>query len=290
MPTPPQLYSWVLTLPASAPPSTSRFSTGNASLPASFQQISTWFLLLFPASWIQFALLSGTATSALFTAMCDVLGQAAGDTVLPINGAATSVLKQQLRIATATGNTLDQIALDFYGQSLPRGAGEADTSYRARLIGGLFIGRVTEPHVVAFLKNLTGFTPHIIVENSRPSATGCWTSCSNVAGIILVSGVSYFPSFDSNLEPGGTGGLLPPAFWGEDVQGAAFRWVLPFTFDVLIETTFPQNWGAQGNNAYGYATITGSGPPDVRCRVSRQSSMGILRCLRTSRGIFTVLR
>lgn len=81
--------------------------------------------------------------------------------------------KLQTRIQTATGGWLDLIALDFYGTTLPRGAGENDSSYRTRIRAGLFAKANTRAAIAAALLALTGSEPTII-EPWNPNDTNVW--------------------------------------------------------------------------------------------------------------------
>lgn len=80
-------------------------------------------------------------------------------------------VRLQTRIATATDGFLDLIAGDFFGNNLPRAAGQSDPSYRARIQANLLRERGTRRAVILILQQLTGRTP-IIFEPLRPADTG----------------------------------------------------------------------------------------------------------------------
>lgn len=78
---------------------------------------------------------------------------------------------QQSRIKTATGDSLDAIALDFFGRNLQRASNQADYSLRQSIIAGLFRERATRLAITKVLQDVTGRTP-IIFEPGRAMDTG----------------------------------------------------------------------------------------------------------------------
>lgn len=78
--------------------------------------------------------------------------------------------RAQMRLGTATGNNLEMIAFDFFGDTLPRRESETDDAYRARVTRELFRPRATRPAMVAILTELTGVAPRIL-EPQRPADT-----------------------------------------------------------------------------------------------------------------------
>lgn len=120
-------------------------------------------------------------------------------------------VKNQRRIATATGVNLDLIANDFLGAALPRNKGEPDSSYRPRVQAQILQPKATREAVARTLKLLTGHDP-VIFEPMRPADTGAY------AAALPVPGISY-----ASFTPGriGQGGMLPPGwlFAGGGVQG-----------------------------------------------------------------------
>ena len=330
-PAPPQV-----TPPAEiAAPTPSGVPTG-----VSFATMWTWFLLCFPPSWIANAFLNsdgstGTFTEALFAAIVNLM-TAPGDWAIDESNGATypatvtsggvpvtlnfptgSKLQSQMRLKSMTGNALDLAAQDFYGLKLPRLPSESDSSYRARIIAGLYNDGITRPNIYAFLTNYTGIAPHLI-DPDNPHDVGGYSAATNIAGITSIGGKKCFPSMDLEVDAVGPstgpndGGLhiiitCPPCFYGTDVGRAQFRYANPngftsppgvyhyppngalfyngwqggFAYQVLIVTTYPQGFGAQGNAAIGYMTITGSlggipftgatintGPPQTYTNVS----------------------
>ena len=79
----------------------------------------------------------------------------------------------QTRIATATDDWLDMISQDFFGARLPRRSGEADDSFRQRILLEIRRPRATRPALIEALTDLTGRTP-VIFEPARPADTGAW--------------------------------------------------------------------------------------------------------------------
>jgi len=84
-------------------------------------------------------------------------------------------VKTMTRIATATGIFLDIAATDYFGFSLPRRAGEADSAFSARIRANLIAPRATRHGLALALQNLTGRTP-IIFEPLNASDTGGYNS------------------------------------------------------------------------------------------------------------------
>jgi hypothetical protein len=91
----------------------------------------------------------------------------------------------QTRIKTATGNFLDLISADFFGISLPRGAGETDASFRNRILANLLIEKATRRGMQLALFNLTGNQPRLF-EPRRPADTGGYSGIGSPYG-----GVGY---------------------------------------------------------------------------------------------------
>jgi len=81
--------------------------------------------------------------------------------------------KLQTRIKSATDGFLDLVSFDFFGTLLPRGAGEADNPFRARILFNLLREKATRNGMVKILTELTGFVPTIF-EPWRPLDTGAW--------------------------------------------------------------------------------------------------------------------
>lgn len=83
--------------------------------------------------------------------------------------------KLQTRIKWATDGWLDMIAADFFGDTLLRKTGQADSSFRNRIIINMFRGRGTRPAMIQVLEEITGNTPDIF-EPNRPLDTGALNS------------------------------------------------------------------------------------------------------------------
>ena len=90
----------------------------------------------------------------------------------------------QTRVATLTDAWIDTASADYFGPSLPRGVGESDASYLARIKANLLLNRATRPAMVAALTALTGQAP-LIIEPTNPADTGAYSAPNsgyNVAG------------------------------------------------------------------------------------------------------------
>ncbi|MDR3538816.1 MAG: hypothetical protein P4L71_20135 [Acetobacteraceae bacterium] len=76
----------------------------------------------------------------------------------------------QARISTATGVTLDMVAVDFFGSTLTRG-GMTDTAFRSAILAGILRQGGIRAGMIAQLTSLTGTAP-VIIESERPADTG----------------------------------------------------------------------------------------------------------------------
>ncbi|MGE4482003.1 hypothetical protein [Acidocella sp.] len=93
-------------------------------------------------------------------------------------------VRAQTRIATATGIFLDIAALDYFGNALPRRAGEGDSAFSARLKANLLAPRATRAGLVDALISLTGQVPTIF-EPMNTADTGGYNvnvAYNNVGG------------------------------------------------------------------------------------------------------------
>lgn len=70
-------------------------------------------------------------------------------------------VQEQARIKTASGIFLDLASKDYLGSSLPRRIGEADESYRSRILVAVLQPRTTRQALVSALSLLTGKAPAI---------------------------------------------------------------------------------------------------------------------------------
>lgn len=81
------------------------------------------------------------------------------------------------RLQTETDPELDDASLDFYGGSLPRGAGQSDADYSDEIINGLFRPAATRTALFNALAKLTGFAPRML-EPWNVYDTGSWRNAS----------------------------------------------------------------------------------------------------------------
>ncbi len=107
-------------------------------------------------------------------------------------------LVAQLRIATATGGTLDMIAWDFFAARLYRRPGEADPALRARIGREMFRERATRHAVVQVLTDLVGKAP-VVFEPAYTYDTGGYAA----AGSLVGTGLAY-------NRAGGYGSMMLP--------------------------------------------------------------------------------
>jgi hypothetical protein len=82
-------------------------------------------------------------------------------------------VRNQLRIATAVGGSLDLIGWDFFGPRFQRKKGESDDLWRTRILPEILRPRDTRPAIIQALKNLTGRTPQVI-EFTNPVDCGSY--------------------------------------------------------------------------------------------------------------------
>ncbi len=80
---------------------------------------------------------------------------------------------QQSRISSATGSFLDMICADFFGTTIKRMAGEADTGFRSRISANLLLPRATRAAVSQAIAALLGGVP-ILFEPFRSADTGSY--------------------------------------------------------------------------------------------------------------------
>lgn len=121
----------------------------------------------------------------------------------------------QTRIATATNIFLDMISADFFGDDLPRGAGQSDASFRDAIESEMLRPRGTRAAIISALLALTGRTPEIF-EPERPADTGSYNEGG--AGYNLAGGWGDlglpFQCFITAYRPLANG-IANVAGWGE---------------------------------------------------------------------------
>ena len=78
---------------------------------------------------------------------------------------------QQSRISSATGSFLDMICADFFGTTIKRMPGEADSGFRSRISANLLLPRATRSAVSQAVAALLGAAP-LLFEPFRAADTG----------------------------------------------------------------------------------------------------------------------
>lgn len=68
-------------------------------------------------------------------------------------------VRQQTRIQTATGENLDLISQDYFGDEFPRRKSQTDTAYRKMLLALLLLERPTRKGLIEAITILTGIPP-----------------------------------------------------------------------------------------------------------------------------------
>ncbi len=132
---------------------------------------------LYPAPW------SGDTAKILGTGkFAALLNAMSGSFAFCQNNLYTLFLNTRLN--TASGGALDLIAKSLLGVNLPRGQGETDTSYRARIKFRVFAPAITRQAFDTTLFNLTGVHPRIMEAWSMADtiAWGDWYYGRDVQG------------------------------------------------------------------------------------------------------------
>ncbi|WP_215755109.1 hypothetical protein [Acetobacter sp. P5B1] len=88
----------------------------------------------------------------------------------------------QMRLATASGDMLDMIVYDYFGDSLPRASGETDNAYRARIQQSLVAAKNTRAAIAQTLRSLTGEEPAIVEPTNATDCKGLATLASPAVG------------------------------------------------------------------------------------------------------------
>ena len=276
------------TPPQPAPPSS---QPAAGATPASAAQLTGYFNVLFPFRWVQPG--SSPVYNAIVSSIVALLGFI-GDQVLQLGQtiqvpvltlpagstvtAPVSALQLQLRLRTADAPILDIAIHDFFGDTLPRLPNESNAAYLNRALSILFQPKNTRNAIFNMLTSLTGQPPHIVNPNVPGDVGGLTATKDNVGA--LVGGKMVFAH---GLWSTTTGTVGPPSYLGTDVGGAPLRYANPngrgtklvngiygqqptspnygYGWQGFIDTTYPLNFGAQGDPVSGYATVAGSDPP-----------------------------
>ncbi|WP_186250813.1 hypothetical protein [Burkholderia gladioli] len=121
----------------------------------------------------------------------------------------------QTRLQTSSGGWIDLWAADFFGNGLPRKAGETDAAYIARIKMALFQRRATRPAMDAVLTQLTGRAP-VIFEPARPLDSGCCgvnTGPASFCGVARMGSIAApFTALITVYRPQVSGGSLGAAY------------------------------------------------------------------------------
>lgn len=118
----------------------------------------------------------------------------------------------QQRLSTATGAMLDIYAQDFFGDELPRYAGESDDSYRERIKNGIVPLRFTRPAVEAAITGVrtSGWAlveprnandTKGIASKASPSVGGGYAYGSRITGANIATPGNPCLRYGTNLAP-----------------------------------------------------------------------------------------
>jgi hypothetical protein len=146
----------------------------------------------------------------------------------------------QTRLATATDEWLDLIAIDYFGRQLSRKTNEADFSYRDRIQGALLQEAATRSAVEAGLQGLIG-TPPAVFEPANCMDTGSYGASAGTANMPC-TGMAYG-------QAGGWGSLqLPLQFFVTATR--------PPTPGVGMITGYGTSNGGYGGGAISYVDLS----------------------------------
>ena len=206
--------------------------------------------------------------NAIVYAIMQVLGYV-GDQVLIVNGATESLLQSELRLKTMDAPLLDVAIHDFFADNLPRLPNESNSAYLTRALALLFQARNTQSAIQLMLQQLTGQPAHLINPDS-PADVGGFSAASNpssspIGGMMVYQTLVGPPAYlgydqgDAPLRfanPNGVGTVVVGGYANNpDVPQTGYAW------QAFIDTTWPVEFGAQGNPVNGFLTILASNPP-----------------------------
>lgn len=143
--------------------------------------------------WFPSAAWDGTSQTPILDGLLAGLG-VAWATIYSLLG----YVRQQSRIATATGPFLNMVSQDFFGTEFQRLPSEGDVQYRSRIKLEIFRPRVTRPALIQTIIDLTGLAPTVF-EPADTGDTGGWGNL----GMTLGTGLAYGAA-------GGWGSLTHP--------------------------------------------------------------------------------
>jgi hypothetical protein len=147
---------------------------------------------------------------------------------------------RQTRLATASDEWLDLVAVDYFGQAVRRKISETDMAYRARIGAALLREAATRSAIMRGLHGLTGIEP-VIFEPANCTDTGGYGA---FPGAFALSGCGL-----AYGRAGGWGSLgLPYQFFV-----TAKRPVMP---GVAMLTGYGTSGGGYGLGSLGYVAIS----------------------------------
>lgn len=133
----------------------------------------------------------------------------------------------QGRVATATDESLGLGALDFFGDTLRRRAGELDAAYRVRIQQELFREKVTRRGLMIRLTQLTGRAPLIFEPRNAMDTGGYGTPTETVSNGAFYGGPGGYGSltlpfqvFVTAYRPNGSGDILTGAVTDAEIYAA----------------------------------------------------------------------
>jgi hypothetical protein len=147
---------------------------------------------------------------------------------------------RQTRIATASDEWLDLIAVDYFGSGLRRRVGEADTAFGVRIRAALLREAATRSAIASGLQDLTGIVPVIFEPANCMDTGGYGTAAGDPA--LQSTGLAYG-------QAGGWGSLNLPY----QVFVTATRPLVPGVAMLAGYGTFG---GGYGQGSLGYVALS----------------------------------
>lgn len=125
-------------------------------------------------------------------------------------------LKRQFRIATATGNTLDVMSVDYFSLiknlRLPRILNETDNQFRERIRAELLQLRTTKRGIRRVVNRVTGAQP-VVLENLNVNTFSAWTGpTQDGKSVVALSGAGLPANTTFRSFFGGLGSRYPDQF------------------------------------------------------------------------------
>lgn len=180
--------------------------------------------------------------------------------------ALTTYARNQARLSTLSSFWLDIAALDFFGLKFQRRRGEADESFRPRIIAELLRPRATRQAIVQAVTELTGTAPDILEPYNPGDCGGYGIGTFAYAGpATLPEPISGYGMSDGGYGVGNFAYVVPaPVIGGSGGGGAYGSLVLPNQFFVTVHRPSAVYEAQIGGGGYGIGPFAyGGGHPGI---------------------------